>query len=298
MTTRSLLAALSLSAGCACTSLASAQLLAYDGFGNGPLADLHGSTGGTGWTSAWLDSTYDAITSITGDGLTYPGLDTTPGGAVTAVGEGVYPMCSYYRAFPTPPLGTNAIYVSFLLRADAGYGIWGGLEFGNYPYAMTVGSPLGMYSYGLMVSEGLGDISNAPLIEGETSLVVVKISKNSPGAGSSYKLYLNPTIGQAEPSFALAQFGLGMISTLPTSLKLDNGGGFTTDEIRVGTTWASVLPPDPGCLGDLNDDLMVNASDIAILLGSWGTSTYDLTGDNTTNAADLAALLGAWGECP
>ena len=67
---------------------------------------------------------------------------------------------------------------------------------------------------------------------------------------------------------------------------------------RVGTTWASVLPPDPGCLGDLNDDLIVNASDIALLLGAWGTSTYDLTGDNTTNAADLSVLLGAWGECP
>ncbi|MDZ4829185.1 MAG: hypothetical protein SGJ09_03180 [Phycisphaerae bacterium] len=142
---------------------------------------------------------------------------------------------------------------------------------GTYPFAMYVGSPPGMYSFGLMLSEGLGDISNTPLAEGETHLVVVRISKNTPGSGITYRLYLDPSIGQAEPSFALAQFGVAPVSALSTGLMIDNGGGFTTDEIRVGTTWAAVLPVDPGCLGDVNHDLLVNGADVAIVLGAWGT---------------------------
>ncbi len=296
MKTRSTLLAAALATTACCVTSASAQLMSYDGFGGGPVADLQGWTGGTGWTSAWLDQTYDAVTAISGPGLAYPNLDTTPGAAVSEVGQGVYPMSAYYRSFGALPPGATQLYVSFLLRADAGYGIWGGLSFGTYPYEMTVGSPMGMYSFGMMLSEGLGDISNAELIQGETYLVVVKISKNV-GNGITYKLYLDPTIGSAEPSFALAQFSVGPVNAIPTYLRIDNGGGFTTDEIRVGTTWASVLPVDPGCFGDLNHDNVVNAGDLAVMLGAWGTVMGDLNGSGTTDAADMAILLGAWGPC-
>ena len=274
-----------------------AQLLAYDGFGNGPLVNLNGSNGGTGWSSAWYEETYDTITGIHGHGLTYPGLYTTDGAAITEVGGSVYPMSSYVRSFDPLPLGTNTLYVSFLLKANPNFGIWGGLEFGNYPYAMTVGVPMGWYVFGLMMSEGLGDDSNAPIVQGVTNLVVVKISKNTPGSGVTYRLFLNPTVGQPEPSFPLCMYSLGGLS-MPTSLKVDNGGGYTTDEIRVGTTWASVLPPPPACVGDFNHDDVVNGTDLAMMLGSWGTVTYDLDGNGSTDGADLAILLGAWGTCP
>lgn len=296
MKTRAYLLAAAVAVTALSASTASAQLMAYDGFGQGPLADLHGSTGGTGWLTAWLDQTADAVTGISGPGLTYPMLDTEPGAAVTEVGQGVYPMSAYYRSFGPLPIGPSKVYISFLLRADSGYGGWGGVSFGTYPYEMTVGSPLGMYSFGMTLSEGLGDISNAPLIEGETNFLVVKISKNV-GAGITYKLYLNPTIGQAEPSFALAQYSVGPVNTIPTFLRIDNGGGFTTDEVRVGTTWESVTPTDPGCVGDLNHDLTVNAADLSIMLGAWATTMGDLNGDGGTDAADLSILLGAWGPC-
>jgi hypothetical protein len=52
-----------------------------------------------------------------------------------------------------------------------------------------------------------------------------------------------------------------------------------------------------GLPGDLNGDGSVNASDLASLLGAWGTAGGDVNGDGTTDAADLAALLGAWGAC-
>lgn len=236
--------ALALALGASPTS---AQLLSYDGFGNGPLPNLAGSTGGSGWTSAWA-AAGDNLTQIAGPGLSYPGLATTPGAAVTPAAGGVWPNSVYQRAFQAPPAGTNAIYVSFLMRDDAAWGIWGGTSFGTYPYEMTVGSPLGWYTYGLMLSEGLGDTSSKPLIQGETTLVVVRISRNTPAAGVTYRMYLDPTVGGAEPGFADATYGIAAVSTLPGFISIDNGTGFTTDEIRVGTTWASVLPVETAWL--------------------------------------------------
>ncbi len=53
-----------------------------------------------------------------------------------------------------------------------------------------------------------------------------------------------------------------------------------------------------GCTGDVNNDLVVDASDLAFVLGAWGTADVDLNGDQTTDATDLAIVLGAWGACP
>ncbi len=50
---------------------------------------------------------------------------------------------------------------------------------------------------------------------------------------------------------------------------------------------------------DLDGDGDVGASDLAILLGSWGPCEgcpADFNGDGIVNAADLAQLLGAWGS--
>ena len=63
-----------------CAVPASAQPTSYDGFANGPLANLAGSNGGTGWTSTWTN-TGSNLTSIQTPGLNYPGLATTAGGA-------------------------------------------------------------------------------------------------------------------------------------------------------------------------------------------------------------------------
>jgi hypothetical protein len=48
--------------------------------------------------------------------------------------------------------------------------------------------------------------------------------------------------------------------------------------------------------GDINNDGAVNASDLSLLLGAWGSSggPADLDGDGTVGAADLALLLGGW----
>lgn len=53
------------------------------------------------------------------------------------------------------------------------------------------------------------------------------------------------------------------------------------------------------CPEDLDGDGVVGASDLAILLGAWGSvaSPADLDGNGAVGASDLALLLGAWGTC-
>ena len=49
----------------------------------------------------------------------------------------------------------------------------------------------------------------------------------------------------------------------------------------------------------LNEDGIVNAADLAILLPQWGDSgSADLDGSGAVNPADLAIMLGNWGPCP
>ena len=53
------------------------------------------------------------------------------------------------------------------------------------------------------------------------------------------------------------------------------------------------------CPADLDGDGAVGASDLAILLGAWGSAgSADLDGSGMVDPADLALLLGAWGACP
>lgn len=55
------------------------------------------------------------------------------------------------------------------------------------------------------------------------------------------------------------------------------------------------------CVGDLNNDNVVNVLDLLSLLSAWGDCPgcpEDLNGDDVVNVLDLLEQLGAWGECP
>ena len=45
---------------------------------------------------------------------------------------------------------------------------------------------------------------------------------------------------------------------------------------------------------DINDDCLVNVSDLLIILGAWGTPDGDVTGDGQTDVSDLLQVLGDW----
>jgi len=86
--------------------------------------------------------------------------------------------------------------------------------------------------------------------------------------------------------------------------------GLTTDTaVRIGDYSATVTPiptvsPVPtatpsSCSGDLNNDRVVNLSDLSIVLTNWGkTGSGDTNSDGIVNLSDIAYILSRWGNCP
>ena len=56
----------------------------------------------------------------------------------------------------------------------------------------------------------------------------------------------------------------------------------------------NILPP---CIGDFNQDRLVDGADLGLFISAWGTPKGDLNRDGTTNGIDLGLLLSSWGLC-
>ena len=68
-----------------------------------------------------------------------------------------------------------------------------------------------------------------------------------------------------------------------------------------GAVAFTCTPSAPPCPADVDHSGAVDGSDLAAVLGSWGTCSGcagDVDGNGTVDGADLAAILGAWGACP
>jgi hypothetical protein len=60
------------------------------------------------------------------------------------------------------------------------------------------------------------------------------------------------------------------------------------------------VPDECECIGDLDGSGVVDAADLAILLGGWGPCSgcaADVDASGTVDGNDLAIVLGAWGAC-
>lgn len=80
--------------------------------------------------------------------------------------------------------------------------------------------------------------------------------------------------------------------TIRSFVVSNQSGDLELDELIFA--WAD----EPTCAADLNSDGVVDAADLAMLLGAWGGARLgDLDGSGIVGAADLAVLLGAWGPC-
>lgn len=74
--------------------------------------------------------------------------------------------------------------------------------------------------------------------------------------------------------------------------------GLAMFHIITGDTAFSLVAAPLPCPGDINNSGSVDAADLSILLGAWGsTGPADLDGSGSVNGADLSILLGAWGSC-
>jgi hypothetical protein len=87
-----------------------------------------------------------------------------------------------------------------------------------------------------------------------------------------------------------------------THLFTSVGDSLFYDNVDPDRDWGLQIAVLDACAADLDADGVVGASDLGILLGSWGPSSVigapgDLDCDADVDAADLATLLGLWGGC-
>ena len=78
----------------------------------------------------------------------------------------------------------------------------------------------------------------------------------------------------------------------------DVGNNSTTEAGVDEFVLTKYLCEAPACPADVNGDGLVDSSDLAALLGSWGSPKNDIDGDGVVGSSDLAALLSGWGTCP
>lgn len=267
--------------------------LAYDGFSNGPRADLAESSGGSGWIGAWQDWGASIISSIGGPetGLSAPGLSVEPGAAITP-GRWLPDMTEYGRQYP--PIGGNVMYVSCLMRPEADMTNWQMLRFGGWPRQVDLGIPIGSSHYGLMIGDGLFAISNVPAIVGRTVLLVLKIEHSLETNRTIYSLYVDPPVRAPEPEFPSATFGRVGIMPFGNFVELRGEGGYSLDEVRIGETWGGVTPV--ACAPDFDRDGFVTGLDFDSYVQAFegGEVSADFDRDGFITGIDFDQYVAAF----
>jgi hypothetical protein len=223
---------------------ARAGQMVYEGFG--PSFPIY-ANGGAGFDGPWIQGGFNAFASgyVPLDGsLCFGPLKTSAGsisgGAVPAINGAVRNL-----AFPLGQSNTT-VYLSFLLQpkgtlnGGAFNGFFGLTLNGSLGNDLFIGKPGGgaQEEYVLEARGGARQVSSGtPVAVGRTALMVVK-AEFLPG-NDVFTLYTNPPRGP-EPSSGTVEADLDLGSV--SRLGIYSTGAFVIDEIRIGTTYADVVP--------------------------------------------------------
>ncbi len=278
--------------------------------------DGTGSIIGNGWTVHSPTTPSGDIAKVEGS-LTYPGLVASTGNKVLLPGNAVSP--NDVNAPITLPAGTNVAYFSALVS------VVGNTSLGaNFDYFMHFGGTAGAsltnhfarlhikstneganYRLGIQNISGGTSPSQTEFPQdlrfGTTYLIVVKHTKSRTSDAASPNdvtvLWVNPTtLGGDEPTTGGVSnnSGTGVASGF-ASIALRNAAGTPEahiDEIRVGTTWASVTP-----LATTNTPtITLNPTSLDAFTTTVGTAselqTYTLSGANLAGNVVVTAPTG------
>jgi len=217
----------------------------YDGFSQSfPIY----ANSGTGFGGAWTQGGFNAFASgytANEESLSYDGLQTiggsVSGGVFSAINGAVRNLAQTLGADNT------TVYLSFLLKPqgtlDNGIfnGFFGVTLNGSLFNDLFIGKPGGgaQDQYVLETRGGSGQVaSGTATVVGLTALLVVK-AQFLPG-NDIFTLYTNPRLDRPEPASGAVKsdLDLGVVS----KVGIYSTGAFTVDEIRIGTTYADVVP--------------------------------------------------------
>lgn len=273
-------------AGLAIAAPASATLLTYEGFDDKTLGAVHAQEGGIGWKTGTLgfeqgwrnQSNGSDYTVADTTPLSYGSLVTSPdgqymagGGSFRNVGRqldnksgGVWDSAGKItNPFTIGDIDRGGlVWVSLLIRKDSSssfnrYAI--GFSSGNVPETLPGNVSLGTNNGATDIflkgpgTTGDGIDTGKDLVQGQTNLWVLRFDFN--GSNSSVHAWVNPAFATlGGPDLALVTADVSLTGLTNTSISFRNLGlilGFNSnngaaDEIRFGTTYASVTPvPEP-----------------------------------------------------
>jgi hypothetical protein len=239
------------------TSPAWAVPIAYDGFESyGSGADLSGLSAGSGspgpggefgWTSEWT-----AVPGVSVAGAAPVGQRTAQ------INGATNNIVAATRSF-APQTGTVYFSVSYRVVAGLEGSDFVHFYLGNNPASNgntggfgDIDTTLTNFGARIGTTNG-GDTTNTtiPSIAAATYLLVGKISKTSGGNYNRVDLFVNPisTIEPALPDATdLGDAGIGTLSHFSVrSFNLDVDDIYQFDDVRIGTTFADVVP-EPGSI--------------------------------------------------
>jgi hypothetical protein len=238
---------------------AHADLAVYEPFGYTPGPPLLGANGGTGFTDPWHPGGFNASIftnyTVAADSLPYPAL-LTSGNHVDTAAQTAISGLTRDLATPLGAPGTTA-YLSVLLRPEGtvGAGPLGGF-FGLYLNASTTTPNVSQDLF--LGKPGISDLydiedrggtnrhfSTAAATTGATDLLVLRMDFTA--GVDKFTLYVDPAAGAPEPPSGVVKqdSDVGTVG----ALTLYSTGAYGVDEIRIGRTYADVVPtavPEPG----------------------------------------------------
>lgn len=151
--------------------------------------------------------------------------------------------------------------------------------------------------------------TNGPIKFGDKYLIL--LSPNEPTGDLKGKVNWLPSPNQIDPTTDESITDAAIYFNI--TLRVYNARIYGAKYLENGWTTpcilnfdrSNALPLDcqdgaSGCLGDINDDGIVNHHDLGQLLRNWGCSGAclgDLNGDQSVNGADVAVLISTWGDC-
>lgn len=273
----------------------------------------------------WLPNQAIGTPNTTDSAVQTGTTTTTPARMVQWYGFGLAESL-YYRV--TGTTSTTAPYTATYERepvtaTDVGSFNAGTIIIKTFGEGHTSDTDLWIYDGGLNAITGWGNddeaaaaISGVPGALGTT--LQSAISRDYP-PGTYYLAISNYNLVNSSPSPSDDDYRTGTLLDLPgailnsaTTANVNISFSISDGKNTVPVAATKVGPFDVNfyrftvggadtCPADFDDDGVVGASDLARILGAWGTKdpAFDLAGDGgPVGASDLSVMLGAWGDCP
>lgn len=279
-----------------------AELISYEGFGYTANTPVNIRNGGIGWQSAW-----SGPGTVVAPGRIFPGL-VTAGNALRAAGNNVASVRSFTTA-GFAGLRTNGrfgldgteLWLSFLARRDTNFTTadFAGLTLADGgSQELFVGCVAGASRWSLQLFDlgtapsNITPAADAPLVTGETALLVLRMQFGVRGTQDRVELFVNPPPGVTPTTPDATRSGADIRFN---QVRLQSGPSTTAamsfDELRLGESFADVAPTAAGpALGWLRDDpqrVTAGAELTVPLHHNWPD------GDATTLSLAVAAADGA-----